>query len=189
MCSSNDHAFLARTCACHLLMPFCRIFGCACPLGYLGDHCEFRPDVLPDTSPLLDCETVCENGGDCREGGKDFGIFDDFNGVDHMFNATYTPNFEHCVCPEGYTGLLCEINVEICPNGTHVCFHGGGCVPFGDEWRCDCSSNDVLAAGPLCQHLATSTCTASPGATPFCVNDGICQQDGQCLCQDGFRGE
>lgn len=172
-----------------ILFHFCRIYGCQCPDEYGGDHCEFPPDQvfeLPDQ--LLTCKTNCGRGI-CREGGKDFGMFDDFKGVDHLFNETSNAAFEHCVCPEGSTGLSCEIEVSICPSDTHVCFHGSECVPFGDEWQCNCNSSKVLAAGPLCQHFSTSTCTSNPGAVPFCVNDGVCQPDGQCSCPDGFRGE
>ena len=139
--------------------------------------------------PLKTCETICDNNGTCREGAKDFGILDDVNGVDHLFNETSNENFEHCVCPEDYTGLHCEFLVEVCPNGTHFCFYGSECVADGDDWQCDCNASEVLAAGPYCQHLATNTCTSEPGAVPFCVNDGVCQSKGDCLCPDGFRGE
>ena len=179
-----------------LILSFaCRIYGCDCPDGYTGDRCEYSNETkLPDSLTKLPdslsiCATNCMNHGKCREGGKDFGIMDDFHGVDHLFNVTSNANFEHCVCPEGFTGLSCEIEVEVCPNGTRVCFHGSECVPTGDEWQCNCNASVVLAAGPLCQHFATSTCDSNPGAAPFCVNGGACTPDAQCVCPDGFRGE
>jgi len=58
---------------------------------------------------------------------------------------------QHCACPPGWTGLLCETKYESCSNrgGTNNddrCYHGGRCVEeavdaFGNpQLMCDCST-------------------------------------------------
>jgi len=61
----------------------------------------------------------------------------------HLIPDNANENYEHCICPDGYAGTLCEHQAEICPHGKHICFHGSKCVKDEDEdWGYSCSCND-----------------------------------------------
>lgn len=167
------------------------IFGCTCPSGFEGPHCEF-----PKGRPLLpgeqQCNLQCKNNGKCRQGIKDLGLLSNFNDLTHLINQTVDRHaFEHCVCPDGFTGLFCEHKINVCGAGKHVCFHGSHCVQNGEDWRCNCLNTEDPTAGNFCQHKATSVCNQAQRT--FCVNGGICK-DGEspnqatCTCTDGFHG-
>ena len=130
-----------------------------------------------------------------------------------------------CKCPEGYGGYRCHDSVQdmsepvglptlaptintnspvatqhvVCGNDEHVCLHGSQCVREGDDWQCDCQTNngningnDTLLAGKHCQHTASAVCSADGGkggSVMFCVNGGVCRDKSSCQCPDGFLGE
>lgn len=110
------------------------------------------------------------------------------NGIDmselsHIVNEKHTDEFEHCRCPEDWTGLRCETKVESCGDGSHVCLHGSTCVQDGNKYSCNCNAQvtgNNLYAGEYCQHESTSLCTPDgmPGTGKnkfaFCVNNGKC---------------
>ena len=168
-------------------MYFHRLYDCTCPQGYIGNYCELKANTTLPPEQVV-CKTECQNGGECREGGKDFGMLNTLDGVDHLKNETYNENFEHCACPDGFTGLYCETKVEICENSQHVCFHGSQCVADGDVTTCDCGTSEEVTVGTYCEHKATSICDSDSTVAAFCVNNGSCQATGNCLCPDGFRG-
>jgi hypothetical protein len=103
-------------------------------------------------------------------------------------------NYEHCVCPEGFTGVQCEYEVETCENGEHNCLNGGACVKVageGDEYKhaCDCAGdadNTRHFSGFFCEHAATSICTVDDPSSSrldrifnvhaFCTNGGTCKK-------------
>jgi hypothetical protein len=60
-----------------------RIYNCTCPQGYKGNYCEFEPNATLPPEQIV-CKTECQNGGECREGGKDFGMLNTLNGVDTL---------------------------------------------------------------------------------------------------------
>jgi hypothetical protein len=133
--------------------------------------------------------TQCENGGQCAEGGKDFDI-EDIDGIDHLINETYNNNFEHCICPNNFTGIYCEIPIQICGSQDHFCFHNSVCIFDENGWGCDCSGTNPPAIGQYCEHFATSICDENVNGAPLCANNGTCQPpDGLCACPEGFRGE
>ena len=56
----------------------------------------------------------------------------------------------HCVCPHGYTGQFCEIQVETCGRNddnnnnnhhhhNHACYHGGKCMKSHNGYQCVCN--------------------------------------------------
>jgi hypothetical protein len=153
---------------------------CDCADGYVGKHCEF-PCVEGTNSELCDysinfdlCDLECEHNGKCVVETSANPIL----GVDVIDT--------HCQCPQGFTGTLCEHEVEVCGNLDRMCLHGSKCKQEADgSYGCECSSSwtkESQFAGKFCQHHHTDICT--PSGVPefsdgmalpaFCVNDGVC---------------
>ena len=143
-------------------------------------------------------------------GVKDMEVIDNGGAELDGYNQTHTSTWEHCVCPEGYFGVQCEHELEICPGGDHVCLHGAKCVAEDETTNnpshsCDCDSGfDAIekSAGKYCQYTSTDICTKNgqPGVGKanfaFCVNSGTCKaqvEDNEphpgCTCPDGFAGD
>ncbi len=153
---------------------------CHCDPGFVGLHCEY------DESQFEKCNLQCENGGVCNKGAKDVSEFIDF-GVDvDAFLGGSNINGEHCVCPEGFTGVKCEIeNVKHCGSG--VCFNGGLCVetisPNGSvkDYHCECNEfANTRFAGEFCEHPEVRFCPAPEGHNEemyYCANGGACPLD------------
>eukprot|EP00543_Licmophora_paradoxa_P000281 CAMPEP_0202455188 /NCGR_PEP_ID=MMETSP1360-20130828/12780_1 /ASSEMBLY_ACC=CAM_ASM_000848 /TAXON_ID=515479 /ORGANISM="Licmophora paradoxa, Strain CCMP2313" /LENGTH=602 /DNA_ID=CAMNT_0049074709 /DNA_START=80 /DNA_END=1888 /DNA_ORIENTATION=+ len=178
--------------------------GCDCPDGFHGPICEFQDAPVP--APFEECKLQCSNGGQCRKGVKDMSFLDKFGPELEQFNISHSRDFEHCACPDGWTGLKCEHQIEVCGENEHACFHGSKCVVAnGDRHTCDCDNGfDAFEklAGRFCEHKATTICTRSGNAAletenfAFCVNNGKCKdiidENGKqypgCECPDSFSG-
>ncbi|KAK5644385.1 hypothetical protein RI129_005685 [Pyrocoelia pectoralis] len=78
-------------------------FTCRCPKGFTGS----REHYLCDTEVNLCYSNPCQNGGVCKvkEGG-------------------YT-----CVCPPNYTGINCDIKLNVDPCKPNICRSGSTCTP------------------------------------------------------------
>jgi hypothetical protein len=176
---------------------------CVCPEGRAGTHCEF----LPNDDHALDCQLDCQNGGTCAKGFKNYdelitaGPFPSQLAYDIISSNGHG---EHCVCPDGYTGLHCEIQVKMCTKTsalTKYCYHGAACVydDYGNP-MCDCSvahTDHKSYLGTNCELEATTRCT--PGLEQdakdaFCSDHGVCITDPEtrhqgCVCEDGWTGD
>mmetsp|Transcript_23151 Transcript_23151/g.33173 ORF Transcript_23151/g.33173 Transcript_23151/m.33173 type:complete len:109 (+) Transcript_23151:126-452(+) len=88
-----------------------------------------------------DCSLDCENGGRCTFGYTRY----EFDGVDEdqqeqqlpFTNVTQIQGM-YCICPEGYTGIDCSVEVNNC--GGHHCFHGATC----QETELEGGSGEIL---------------------------------------------
>jgi hypothetical protein len=150
---------------------------CDCLDGYAGPHCEFASDSVPAV-----CHLGCRNGGQCKLGAPSWQHYYRNTGGGGWTNPL---DLQHCSCPEGYTGILCELKGAPC--GDSYCHHGGKCVHTlqddgSNKFNCDCSNaknsnGDVAYAGNFCEHEATSFCSVSTdnNGNHFCVNGGACQ--------------
>lgn len=161
--------------------------GCICPSGFHGPICEYRDADLEEEEEMEKeeeeekCNLVCKNGGQCRKGIKDASWIEKFGPELSYLNVTHSNDFEHCVCAEGFLGLQCEHEIELCSSGQHVCLHGSKCVSDGLSCDCEAGSSQVKKlAGKFCQHQSTEICTKD-GADmlanskfAFCVNGGVC---------------
>jgi len=152
---------------------------CDCTDNFYGLHCEQREEQP--------CDLTCSNGGVCKNGAKDY------TNLSNSLQEHFEPDVQydtHCICPTGFTGRQCEIDISICGSGS--CLNGGVCTDGG---VCDCTDaskmmedGTVLAfAGSSCESQVTSFCTVPSGfdqMSHFCTNDGKCAEDywGACEC-------
>lgn len=158
------------------------------------------------------CNLFCYNHGVCRHGHGKFGAY---AGIDSEteelpFEEELHDNGMYCTCPEGYTGLQCEIKYVTCGRDDHTCFNGSSCVKERSSnngntfYRCECdieeSVMDAPYAGKYCEHIATIFCEAGDGFShgdSFCTNGGKCKERDPtskfkhvgCECPDGWEGE
>ncbi|XP_053390840.1 fibropellin-1-like, partial [Mercenaria mercenaria] len=87
----------------------------------------------------------------------------------------------HCLCPSGYTGKKCEININECQS--QPCLNGGVCVDTIGDFKCNCSSGFV---GNTCE-IDVNECISQP-----CLNGGFCKDSIDrflCQCRTGFDGD
>ena len=154
---------------------------CECIDGFEGPHCEFKSGNTPAV-----CHLACRNDGTCKIGAPTWQHYYRNTGGGGWTNPL---DLQHCACPAGYTGLLCELKGTPC--GDSHCHHGGKCVQTtqddgSTQFNCDCtnaknSAGDVAYAGQYCEHEATSLCSKSPSednnGNHFCVNGGTCQAE------------
>jgi hypothetical protein len=183
---------------------------CACLTGFYGPRCELtiNPENPPETAAPYQCRLSCANGGSCVKGVKDssqHGALADVIGSVAHLNMTYDESlFEHCVCPPGFIGLMCEHSVKTCVGANdeeHICLHDSECLlDSNGKPYCDCQNAtswidghmETAFAGASCQHPASDIClvddqshivgTGSNGNTMlpmrplyFCVNQGRCR--------------
>eukprot|EP00567_Pseudictyota_dubia_P003415 CAMPEP_0197434992 /NCGR_PEP_ID=MMETSP1175-20131217/2650_1 /TAXON_ID=1003142 /ORGANISM="Triceratium dubium, Strain CCMP147" /LENGTH=565 /DNA_ID=CAMNT_0042963901 /DNA_START=144 /DNA_END=1841 /DNA_ORIENTATION=+ len=180
--------------------------GCDCKDGWTGQHCEFHSQHDPEELVTEECKLKCNNGGQCQKGVKDYGTVEKY---DVPFKKHR--DFEHCTCPEGWTGLDCSVKIEFCsPNSRQVCFYGSTCVATGeisangkDEYKCECDQGKTpegaSVAGRYCEHYATDICTDSAVLDwhSFCVNGGTCVNSNVakdeahpgCFCKGRWTGD
>jgi hypothetical protein len=155
---------------------------CECLTGFKGPHCEFKEAELP-----TNCQLGCENGGQCHLGASTWQHY--YRGFTTAYGQSWTNplDLQHCTCPEGYTGTLCEIRGVKC--GSDYCHNNGKCVRMESasaganggstvvvaENYCDCTGTDH--AGEFCEHAATTFCTqlADRNGHQFCANGGTCR--------------
>ena len=176
--TTNGQLFCVNDGVCHQNGSY---LDCECPSGFHGPICEFKDAVQPDE--YENCTLVCDNGGQCRNGAKDTSILDQFGNDLSQYAVSHDSNFEHCVCPDGFTGLTCATKIEVCDNAEHVCLHGSDCIPDESDGigsACDCEAGSTsfeMLAGKYCEHKSTSICTSgetSSSEFAFCVNKGEC---------------
>lgn len=129
-------------------------FYCECLPGKKGLLCQLDDGCYP--------KNPCFNGGKC-----------DSSPIDGRAK---------CTCPLGYTGELCEIDINECAIGGSPCEHGGVCVNTPGSFRCDCPRG---FEGDRCEKNIDE-CAAHP-----CENGATCldQRGGyECICQPGYTG-
>ena len=148
-----------------------------------------------------ECDLTCRHGGVCARGFKDHGAHEAVS-TDLYFTKEKEKRGMHCVCPEGFAGVQCEVKLDKC--GTSFCYHGATCIhepdpDFGGSGKrfCDCTTatdlldSSKLFAGKFCEYKATKVCSVDEGKLPhFCANGGKCSKVKHqgCECPDGYSG-
>lgn len=134
--------------------PNSKVYECECLDGFQGKNCEID---------FNDCEsTPCQNNGRC---------FDEAGGFT-------------CDCKEtGYTGLLCQNNIDECMQH-NPCLNNGICFDNYGSYTCECS---VGFGGQNCE-IIISECQSQP-----CLSGGTCidREKGnfECKCISGYGGK
>jgi len=149
---------------------------CDCPLGFTGPHCEYSEYDYED------CLLTCYNGGTCKKGAKDLSVFT-HHGMDiDAFLGGSNLEGEHCVCPDGFTGLQCNIT-DVAHCGGGVCFNNGICIEQVREngtfvdFVCECDRFNSMLGGAFCEHRDVVFCPAAVDHDPtmyYCANGGEC---------------
>lgn len=153
---------------------------CECLDSYEGPHCEFERGDQPER-----CVLGCENDGVCKIGAPTWQHY--YRGIAEETDTWANPlDLQHCDCPEGYTGLLCELQGVKCGDG--YCHNGGTCIQTNQrdgsiKHFCDCSTSrsttlngPKVYAGEFCEHESTSFCSEEDESS-FCVNGGSCKSE------------
>ncbi|XP_049910208.1 protein crumbs homolog 1 isoform X1 [Epinephelus moara] len=146
-------------------------YECTCEFGYAGVDCDEEVDM---------CEKhLCAHGGTCLHG----------------------PDRYACLCPENYTGPLCNERIEeipwyivvrnvrpklpvsVCGDDTrnYTCFNGGNCTDR--ELSCDCPPGFI---GHRCEQ-EVDECKSNP-----CLNGGYCRNlinKFVCVCDMSYAGD
>jgi len=178
------------------------VLGCQCKEPWTGQHCELHKEedsqeAVQKWMGQMDCTIECQNGGRCSFGVKDYGKL-------AKLNAPFRTHleFEHCVCPEGFTGVDCSVPVQHCPNSRQACFYGSECIQVGylkeelkGDFMCHCEKGRtpnaggeeaparMPVAGRYCEHYATEVCSEDGESAgnwdwhSFCTNGGKCRKN------------
>ena len=180
--------------------------GCECDEGWTGDQCEIEAGVV---DVELDCDLDCANGGSCRFGVK--GYKDSYDALGLPVHAVKSEDGMYCSCPDGFTGLKCEVDVSHCegPDAEeHFCLNGVPCDPDHPEagvrkFECQCSHAEeevgTMLEGRFCEYSVTEFCSRDRArhSHSFCTNGGVCKRlndhsdtsHGGCCCPSGYEGE
>lgn len=110
------------------------------------DACSSAPKVNP---PNFD--SPCYNGGSC------------------VSNTRTSPGSSisnySCLCPPGFVGSLCEINIDDCVE--HQCQNGAMCVDGINSYKCLC--RDPTTTGEFCEQLSSYTTSSANSIAPIAL--------------------
>lgn len=187
-----------------------------CHKSYSSIFLVLTISMLARNSGVVDaydwtCNLFCYNKGVCRHGHGKFGAYAGIDLTEELpFEKELHDNGMYCTCPEGYTGLQCEIKYVTCGRDDHTCFNGSSCVKEHSSnngnvfYRCECDLKESVMtaayAGKYCEHISTVFCGGgSDGfshSTSFCTNGGKCKDRDPdtdehygCNCPEGWKGD
>jgi hypothetical protein len=131
---------------------------CSCPDGYKGPHCEVKKDtaVAEEQGDPEQCNLQCKQGGQCVHGFKNHAK--EHKNIDELyFLKKKEINGMHCICPEGFAGVQCDIKLDKC--GGQYCYHGATCL----QVRTQSSRSQCLFLLSLIQiSISPTLCTMVP---------------------------
>ncbi|XP_071054317.1 protein jagged-1b isoform X3 [Onthophagus taurus] len=90
------------------------------------------------------------------------------------------PDAYHCTCPEGFSGVNCEVVDNPCAPAP--CQYGGTCIVDGGSFNCQCPPGWT---GPTC-NINIDECASAP-----CQNGGRCvdlEDKFECDCPSAWEG-
>lgn len=156
-------------------LPGINNYTCLCRSGYTGPNCNITVNpcdqsagagvspmslvAAPDMSSQAPI-SPCANGAQCVP----------------LQQGRYK-----CICPAGWTGANCEINVDDCAE--EPCLVGAKCNDLINDYQCECPPGFT---GKRC-HEKVDQCAGQP-----CGPNGVCVDrlfSFECLCNPGWRGD
>uniref|UniRef100_A0AAZ3NXK6 Sushi, nidogen and EGF-like domains 1 n=1 Tax=Oncorhynchus tshawytscha TaxID=74940 RepID=A0AAZ3NXK6_ONCTS len=166
-------------------------YTCACPAAFTGTHCE-TGELLIKTSPSLEGECLCQNGGICVEVNGTCDCSSGFTGLHCQFEVTQTPCSNSRPCPDGgpcleYGGTYlctCQTGVPRSVCDSSPCLNGGQCYERDGGYTCECKHG---YRGKHCEKVRLNTC-----ASGLCRNGGSCKEEAGsylCVCPYRFTGK
>ncbi|XP_048248036.1 protein NEL-like isoform X2 [Haliotis rufescens] len=164
--------------------------------GYDGDTCENDIDECTDGTHNCHANADCTNTDGsftckCKDGHAGDGVkCTDCteNGNECLNDGTCDiPSGETagtCLCKTGYSGRICEDDIDECTDGTHNCHANADCTNTDGSFTCKCKDG-YDGDGVKC-----TDCTVNGNE---CLNDGTCdippgETDGTCSCKNGYSG-
>lgn len=115
------------------------------------DACSLAPKVAGTDSP-------CYNGGSCISssilGARGLGGY-----------SEHTSSNYSCLCPPGFTGSLCEVNIDDCAE--HQCQNGAMCVDGVNSYKCAC--RDPTTSGEFCEQLNSYASNSENAIAPMAL--------------------
>ncbi|XP_072395755.1 protein crumbs [Diabrotica undecimpunctata] len=172
-------------------------YECRCINGYLGTNCEIEPggqlrQCDSNSCPFYaECKEVTGGGSVCVCKPENPGEYPDCNTSTVcsrnpcLNGGTCTPykGSFNCTCPNGFTGKICQTNVDECASSP--CQNGGTCYDRINGFLCNCTESWM---GHTCEK-PYDICELGP-----CKNNATCisssnKRDFTCRCLSGFEGE
>uniref|UniRef100_A0A915CMH4 Notch n=1 Tax=Ditylenchus dipsaci TaxID=166011 RepID=A0A915CMH4_9BILA len=173
------------------------------------EPCEYNPclhgvcEVSNSTHKLQGIQCNCDAGWEgvlCDKYSRDHCALESSSSSSKHQHALTSPclnegvcvnraeGFE-CMCPQGFTGVLCELSSRTIANGEdcrdNYCHNNGTCVKLVEEEKHKCHCMPGFA-GPFCEY-DVNECASKP-----CQNKGRCinlVNDFRCDCAPGYSGE
>ncbi|CAG9817889.1 unnamed protein product [Phaedon cochleariae] len=185
-------------------------YECRCPSGFFGRNCDSEqgrqlrqcdPQQCPAYSECSEnghrCACRAEFPGEfpnCAVGVARVGGSNGVGVAEGMGACADNPcanggscgaykGYFNCTCPPGFTGKVCQINIDDCVS--NPCLNGGMCLDLVNGFRCNCTEHWM---GPTCEK-PYDVCEMVP-----CKNNGTCKsapnkREYTCRCLPGFEGE
>jgi protein crumbs len=154
-------------------VPFCQ-----CVRGFEGQFCEINTDdcVAPTG------ESPCQNGGICTDGVNRYDC-----------NCTGTGRYQKHESSgkvrgrfSGYSGLLCEVDIDECQQSQGPCGPQGMCENMPGTYRCLCA--DKNKCGHFCE-LDNPCESVRPCVQGKCLAHCTDRADYVCECHEDYTGK
>ena len=171
---------------------------CICDLGFTGTMCE---------TDINECmSNPCNNSGSCNDLVNNYtcNCTNNWEGRNcsecglGCGNGRDNSECSMCVCDPGFTGILCEVDINECE--TNPCRNNGTCINLVNDYSCNCTNNWTGRNCSICplncnngtQSLDCSICTCDAGYSGDSCETNInecspnpCENEGNCI--DGIN--